>query len=485
LLPHAIQASTTEHLHSLPSINDHIHDHFFDSTTQSAEGWLHRLEGYVAEQKAALAMEQAGHTVEFAPHANQAGWDLLVDGHVVQIKEGITAAANTKEALLAHPDIPVYTDLHSAAEVNGPMVHGLPDLDHDAIASATEKSLSGVQDALNPDFSIPVVTLLSSSLREIKLLWDGKTHIERAVKNVVIDTGGVGAGAWVGLKAGLLVGAAIPPAAGLFAIAGAVAGAMTGRKFAKNIRMAPLKKALEEFRRTHEDASAATDGAVAQSRRAFEDLAGQCDRKFNAVRLAIEVAVQKELSEVEREMTLKLERFLKDFPLHLNKLEAQLNAEEKALLRQMPASAWWNRLFPSLSDLQKSAIHHWFRSARKIVLEEKKKIESMSTSSISQLRREVERFLSTYTFTLKSLDDSLTVLEGQFNEAQGTASRLMDDATHRVGAERNALLLQLRDEVFRVHSALVETFTFWKSRLESCMAGLRREAEPLGIELPH
>jgi hypothetical protein len=480
----AIQASTTEHLHSLPSINDYIHDHFFDSPTESAEGWLHRLEGYVAEQKAALALEQAGHTVEFAPHANQAGWDLLVDGHAVQIKEGITAAANTKEALLAHPDIPVYTDLRSAVEVSGPMVHGLPDLDHDAIVSATQDSLSGVPDALNPDFSIPVVTLLRSSWREIKLLCDGKTHIERAVKNVAIDTGGVGVGAWVGLKAGLAVGAAIPPAAGFFAISGAIAGAMTGRKFAKNIRMAPFKKALVEFRRTHGDAAAATDGAVVQSRTAFEDLARQCDRKFKAVRLAIEVAVQKELSEVECEMTLKLEQFLKDFPLHLSKLEAQLNTEETALLRQMPPSAWWNRFFPSQSDLQKSAIQHWFRSARKIVVEEKKKIESMSTSSVSELRREVERFLSTYRFTLKSLNDSLTMLEREFNEAQVTAGRLIDDATGRVEAERNVLLLQLRDDVFKIHSALVETFKFWKSRLEYCMGRLRREAEPLGIELP-
>jgi hypothetical protein len=46
------------------------------------------LRGYVAEQKAVIALEKAGHIVQFAPTPNQQAWDLLVDGHPWQVKEG-------------------------------------------------------------------------------------------------------------------------------------------------------------------------------------------------------------------------------------------------------------------------------------------------------------------------------------------------------------------------------------------------------------
>jgi hypothetical protein len=481
----AIQASTTEHLHSLHSISDYVDDHFHDVAAGSAEGWLHRLEGYVAEQKAALTLEQAGHVVQFAPHANQAGWDLIVDGHAVQIKEGITAVANAKEALLAHPDIPVYTDFHSAVELKDTMVHGLPDLDPDAISTATESSLSGMQEGLNPDFSIPVVTLLRSSWREIKLLGDGKTRIERAVKNVAIDVGSVGAGMWAGAKAGLLVGGWLGPVGvAIAAVIGGVTGAIAGRKFADNFRMAPFKTALEEFRRTHERASDATESAVADSRAQVAKLRERYELRFDALRRDTELAAQKKLSEIERGVTNGLEQFLKSFPARLTELESQLNVEEAGVLSQMPAAPWWSWLFPCQAALRRAAVRHWFRSARKIVREERVRFEQMSASRAATLCVEVQRFLSTYTFTLGALDASLAALAQQFDDARVTANRIKDDAARRVVEGRNGLLLEFREGVFEIHSMLCQVMSLWKNRLEGCLSDLCREAEPLGIKLP-
>ena len=244
----AIQVSTADHLHGLRSLSDYTDGHFFGATAESAEGWLHRLEGYVAEQKAAAALEQAGHVVQFAPHANQAAWDLFIDGHAVQIKEGITAGVSTKEALLAHPDIPVYTDIDSADGLKDVMVHGLPDFDHDAIASATENSLLAMQEGLNPDFPIPVFTLLRSSWREITLLLDGKNQIAKVVANVALDVGGAGAGIAAGLKIGLLVGGWFGPVgAAVGAVTGTAAGGIVGLQFANNIRMGPFKRAFQKL----------------------------------------------------------------------------------------------------------------------------------------------------------------------------------------------------------------------------------------------
>lgn len=479
----AIQESTAEHLHNLHSVSEYVQDHFFDAPADSADGWLHRLEGYVGEQKAAVALEHAGHAVQFAPHANQAGWDLLVDGHAVQIKEGITAAANAKEALVTHPDIPVYTDLQSAADLKDGMVHGLAELDPDAISSATESSLSGIQEGLSPDFSIPVVTLLRSSWREFKLLDDGKTSIERALTNVTVDVGGVGAGAWVGTKAGLMAGAACPPAAPFLAILGAIAGAIVGRKLADNIRKGPFKKAWEEFCRIHKDASAETEGAIVNSRRKVQELGIEYERKFDSARRAVELTARKQLSEVEREMTIRLESFLKNFPNHLSNLEAQLENEERMVLGQMPSTHWWNWFFPS-EDLRKSAIRRWFRSARRIVNEERVRLEAMSASPVSTLRIEVEHFLSTYVFSLQSLDASLAALVKHFGRAQENATRIRERAARQAEQERNALLVAFRDEIVKLHSALAHTFSLWRSRLEHSLALLRKEAESVGVELP-
>ena len=84
----------------------YVAQHFFDAPTLTADGWFERLTGYVAEQKAASALEAAGHHVTFAATANQPVWDLLVDGHPVQVKEGISGV---KSYLLEHHGIPIYT----------------------------------------------------------------------------------------------------------------------------------------------------------------------------------------------------------------------------------------------------------------------------------------------------------------------------------------------------------------------------------------
>jgi len=100
----------------------------------STTPWFERLTGYVAEQKAASYFEQMGHHVEFAPVPNQPVWDMLVDGHPVQIKENL---AGVKDFVVQHPEIDTFTDPHIAAAVKDSAVHGLPVLDKDTIHSAT------------------------------------------------------------------------------------------------------------------------------------------------------------------------------------------------------------------------------------------------------------------------------------------------------------------------------------------------------------
>ncbi|MFX6540423.1 glycine zipper family protein, partial [Acinetobacter baumannii] len=76
------------------------------ANTLDSAGAVTRLTGYVAEQQVALNLQQQGHTVEFPDSANQAGYDLIVDGTPMQVKCSMDA-----DYVLSHfdkyPDIPV------------------------------------------------------------------------------------------------------------------------------------------------------------------------------------------------------------------------------------------------------------------------------------------------------------------------------------------------------------------------------------------
>jgi hypothetical protein len=190
---HALEFSTAEQLHGLADINSYVQAHFFSAPIVSAEGWFERLTGYVAEQKAASALEQMGHHVEFAPVSNQPVWDLLVDGHPVQIKEGLAGA---KDFIAHHPGVDVFTGHEVAAAIKDPSVHALDVLDKDSIHAATEHSLAGVHGVVDPGFHIPFITMAFSTWREGRLLWNEATTFGRALKNVGMDVVGVGGGLW-------------------------------------------------------------------------------------------------------------------------------------------------------------------------------------------------------------------------------------------------------------------------------------------------
>src|SRR5262249_28797674 len=158
-----------DHIHGLRSVDSYINERFFLRPEPSAEGWLHRLEGYVAEQKAAAILERAGHHVVFPETANNPDVDFFVDGQPWQIKEGSTAAAQVKEFLAQHDGIHLGTSADVADMLHHPNVDGFVDLNHSAIASSTRDSLHGVKDGLHGGFHFPLITFGFSSYREIKL----------------------------------------------------------------------------------------------------------------------------------------------------------------------------------------------------------------------------------------------------------------------------------------------------------------------------
>ncbi len=108
---------------------------------------------------------------------------------------------------------------------------------------------------INPDpsfgdisshFHIPWITLGISLIREVKLMDEGKTNLDSAIKHMLLDVGGAG----VGGASGAALGGAILPGVG--AILGGILGALIGRKITNAIKFQPLESAYQKYNSAYE-----------------------------------------------------------------------------------------------------------------------------------------------------------------------------------------------------------------------------------------
>lgn len=120
--------------------------------------------------------------------------------------------------------------------------------------------LEGALESFSPadiHMQIPVITLLTSSIREIDLLANDRTSIERSIGHIALDAGAVAGGAFAGGKLGAVIGSFIAPGIGT-AIGGAIGGilgGMGGRSAANHVKMAPLHEAIATYRSRAADAA--------------------------------------------------------------------------------------------------------------------------------------------------------------------------------------------------------------------------------------
>ncbi len=480
----AIEFSTADHLHSLPSIDGYVQTHFFSMGTASAEGWLHRLEGYVAEQKAALAFEKAGYVVHFAPTANNAAWDLTVGGHPWQVKEGVDAAG-IKDALLNHPGIPIVTGSNLADHIQNPLVHGLHPLDHDSIASTTKESLAGVKEGFHPGLKIPVVTILVSSWREFRLLADDNTTLDRALKNIAIDAAGVGVGMTLGAKAGALAGAwGGPLGAGIGALLGAILGALGGRGAAHAVRFSAFNNAYESYRSLHAQARESVDCAIGHSRDEVRALKGKYGKEYLNRRAEIEADARSQFNQLEADLRADIDHFADRFPSYLRELLDQLSDEEKKVLESMPKRRWWGDIVPGDIELERAAIQSWFKQARRRLERETARLARVFSEPDADRNAEIDRFLKEYVFELQSLADHLAQLSSRQSELRARATRIREDAINKTIGSGNALIREFGARVSAVHGNIAVVINRWSEDLRQAQESVRREAKPLGIRLP-
>lgn len=199
--------------------------------TLGSAGAVTRLSGYVAEQQVALDLVREGHVVEVPATANQAGYDLLVDGNPVQVKCSMDA-----DYVLAHfdkyPDIPVIVNHELAEQLgNHPMVIVDSNLSHIDIQAVTHDSLQHLDhfDSLEELLPIPLLSIAFATHRNYGQFAAGRVDLQQYGKNISTDVAIRTAGAVSGKVVGGMIGAIGGPigiviGAGIGAYAGNLAG---------------------------------------------------------------------------------------------------------------------------------------------------------------------------------------------------------------------------------------------------------------------
>lgn len=216
---------------------------------------------------------------------SQEGWDANVDGEYVNFKSGL-GAGHIKEHIERFPDISVIT-IAEQADVFGddPNVTCLHDLSGEQIREATESTMNHAIESSDLHFDLPLITLILSSVRNIKPVLRGKSNIETAVKYTSADTVGVGFGGAAGAKLGGAIGIiGGPPGVAIGAILGGVIGVMGGKHLATTFKESDLRKAKALMDKNIAEYSKAYIKGLYQKANALDKTANDLRKKLSIMR---------------------------------------------------------------------------------------------------------------------------------------------------------------------------------------------------------
>ncbi len=354
---------------------------------------IDNLTGHVGEAVVFRHLQDAGVDTHLAAVSNQQGWDLSLDGHLVNVKTwGDVGSLSTHFG--RNPDIAAIVPW-DAAGIPSDALHFDPvtgdglDSVRDALASGTGRMIvdSGLShDAIHDQVHhaetlvagghetfqghLPYVTMALSGFREFDLLLTGKTDFATAAKNAALDATGTGVGGVVGAKGGAVIGTMIWPGVGtvIGGIAGGIFGTMKGREFTGNIKQRPFKEAVASYEsalsqfqsqaRVHEaEASAEFNKARAAQELRLENRAREARQRVEETRHALDTWVIYD-SRLQPDEACAL------IIQSLNEL-AQLSASIQSRYQKI---AWWRKfLWPDVGTLaQQQALVFLRRIQRKL-----------------------------------------------------------------------------------------------------------------------
>lgn len=478
----AIESSTADHIHNFSSVHSYVQEHFFAVPIMTADGWFERLTGYVTEQKTASVLEAAGHHVVFAATANNPVWDLIVDGHPVQIKEGL---AGVKQFLAEHHGIEVITGMDNAAAAKDPMVHGMAGLGSAAIHSTTHSSLEAIHDTFDPSFHWPIITLAFSSYRQIKLLCQERIEITTAAARVAMDVTGVGVLMFAGAKAGALVGSVVGPLGSAFlGFLGGIAGAVSGKVLSTSIQNAPFHEARVAYEKTVDAANFNVNWSLKQSEDQVRYFQSEYEGRFLEARAKIERTARTQTRSLIQSYEQSFLRFAEQFPIYLDQLDVTLCHERTDVLDTLQASSVIRRfLAPTQTDHLHGAICSWFKRARQMIKRERLIFAKLEPRTATALKDEIARFMREYVFELQTLNEQLCYLASEFHDVEHNASEVRAQAGRELQRERDGMIKSFASKVELIREDVVQTIQSWNRNISESLEKLRIEGRAIGVDL--
>lgn len=485
----ALDFSYTADLSNFDRLHAIVHEGLNQDPEQTA-GWLSRLHGYVAEQVAADALRAQGHHVEFPHASNQPAYDLIVDGHPVQIKDGLDPQA-IQEHLQAHPDIHVITSPEMAAQFHGiPEVTGLPELNYDAIHDATIHTVQSV-DAIHGGFHGPVITAIISGAREISLLSQNMTDFPTALKNMGLDMLGTGAGAAIGGKLGIALGAPLGPiGAVLGGLIGSIFGAMSGRTLTNEVKLAPLRAAHENLTATVRDAKSTIGQSQEKTRRLLEQAAEEARRSLEEGIAQIREECQHNLQAHKGYMLGRMEAFSDAFPGILEQVRSVLADTRQQVLAQLPRSSFLTRyVWPTSAGLAYRRVDRWFQErldfVDRAIAEFKALAKDTQVPAPEKIAR-IRQFVLDHPAVYEGLDSLAAELSAEYDDSLAKSRATLDDGVGRARSLQQKVERDLNAKVRQFYTDLALLVREQSARVHEAWEAVRVEAAKLGknITLP-
>ncbi|WP_411953994.1 hypothetical protein ACKXGF_12250 [Alkalibacillus sp. S2W] len=443
----AMDFAFSKDLSNFNDMTDYIDEKYLEALgTESAEGWMTRFEGYVMEMKSADALEQMGYDVQVPSNANNEGWDLLVDGEPWQIKGGESPSV-IAEHFEQYPDIPVLTDStmgeHFTANEE---VMSLIELDPAVIQEMAHDSLWSIGELDSVDVmggGIPLVSLVMSSAREVKLHIQDKTDVGSSMKNVGLDTAGVGAGGFAGAQTGAFVGAfGGPPGVAAGGLIGGIAGAIGGKMGTNTFKERAMKQAYAEYERRASESHHLIEQAQQSEHVKLRHMVQEVNQDLNQARNTLEKTYRQQFNHQMKNISQTQRDFLLDIPNVLQSIRHELkDVDQHIRNKYKPTSKLRVLIAPTYDDIAYETVQQWLKERYDIIDEAlhqfgKIGVNGLSDEELREAYTEAVRFFQTYDVESYQLENQLKRLVNEAEHINQTGDAMKKDFyLHLIKAE--------------------------------------------------
>ena len=333
-----------EQIDNFSDLSSKIKDYSHNSDGLT-EGSLNKIKGHIAESHVAEHFKETGAKVSWPDSSNQEGWDLLLNGSLIQVK--LTKDASTlTEHFKEHSDIPVVipsdadnipeTAFHfdpsegveSLMDYLGKTPEKAVIVNHQLSHAELTENTESATDFLTEDidfFNLPIFTVAFSSFREFNLLIENNTDILSSLKNIGLDVAGAGIGIGTGGTTGAVIGSVVFPGIGtaIGSCAGSTVGTFLVRKITNKIKSMPLKTTIEDW----EKSSKKLKRKIKQTEKKYEDRFNQEKKRE-----------QNSLNKLSFEITNVIDEKIKNLRKWIAEREMPSNRLKNNLLNNIPVT---------------------------------------------------------------------------------------------------------------------------------------------------